>query len=159
MAASTATPTLHKCIEKEIRKTILASSKTPIQSCITDHGLSDRLSRASDAELERYDKLGQLGLYICFINTLFLEPVGERPVGHFKALHDRVLSRETLALVMQNADVDCTITNTNVLVEALQVFVGALFRKKDLTTVLFWFRGVFLPIITAADSAYVKWHR
>ncbi|KAJ7657417.1 hypothetical protein DFH06DRAFT_1298013 [Mycena polygramma] len=134
------------------------------KKCNTDRWviwLQTRLNSATDEVLERYQKLGELWLNASFLHTLFLEPVGRRPVGHFKAVYqaiqDAVLCRDTLFLVMKQADVDNDSKNSRVMTEALQIFFGALFRRTDFPTILNWFRDVFLPIIAAADSAYLSW--
>ncbi|KAJ7616803.1 hypothetical protein DFH06DRAFT_1364956 [Mycena polygramma] len=139
MPTATATPALHIFVQTAIRKA-MKTSTTPIDAFLAEHGLRNHLEAATDLVLERYDKLGQLALNMCFI------------------IQDGVLAGATLAHVMQHADVNIPTTNPRVLTEALQIFIGALFRKTDLDTVLSWFRPVFLPIIATANDAYATWH-
>ncbi|KAJ7657443.1 hypothetical protein DFH06DRAFT_1409773 [Mycena polygramma] len=148
-------PSLQKWIETRVQKSVI--STTPVKDLLARHDLRDHLSNASDVLLERYQKFGELWLNVCCVHTLFLEPVGQRPVGHFSAVRDAVICRDTLALVMKRADVDLKSINPRVMMEALHIFVGALFRRTDFPTLLNWFRDVFLPIIAAADSAYLTW--
>ncbi|KAJ6577861.1 Alpha/Beta hydrolase protein [Mycena capillaripes] len=122
---------------KEVKKAIHASvTVTPIENYLVKYDLRDRLRNATDATLERYLRSGEIWLRVSFMHTLFLEPTGKRPLGHFTAVETVVFSRETCSLLMKQADTLLDTTN-------------------GFEATLFWFRRVFLPVIAAADTAYI----
>jgi dsRNA-specific ribonuclease len=68
-----------------------------------------------------------------------------------------VLSRNTYTRVMERADSEFTSPNGRAMADALQIFVGAVFRHAGFGAVLSFFRAVFLPAITAPDTAYTTY--
>ncbi|KAJ7900898.1 hypothetical protein B0H13DRAFT_1883202 [Mycena leptocephala] len=145
-------PSLHTRIEDAVQKAI-GSSTTPTEHYIVKYGLRERLRNSLDTVVERYLNSGEIWLDVCFMHTLFLAPVAKRPLRHFNAVKMAVLSRNTCTRVMEQADSEFTSPNGRAMADALQIFVGAVFRHAGFGAVLSFFRAVFLPTIATANTA------
>ncbi|KAJ7183383.1 hypothetical protein C8R46DRAFT_1307867 [Mycena filopes] len=143
---------LHAHVKRAVAQSILPV--TPIQTVLDQCDMREGLASASEELLERYHRSGVVWLDVCFNHAMFLDPPGERPVGHFSIIHDSVLSPETVGAMMSRADMPVNGHNTTQ-VEAMAIFIAAVIEHEGPEFGLEWFMGLFMPVIRAADDAYM----
>ncbi|KAJ7747007.1 hypothetical protein B0H16DRAFT_1555954 [Mycena metata] len=155
---------LHEQLDEAVKEALPAVTR--IRTLLREYELDTHLENATDDALERYHKSGDLWLHTCFLHTLWQIRLGDRPVGHYNAIRDRVMCRAIFALVMERSDAEVPGASKKgegparigTQVEAVEIFVGVLFRFAGFAPVLFWYRQVFLASIVAADTVYLRFH-
>ncbi|KAJ7152842.1 hypothetical protein C8R46DRAFT_1228405 [Mycena filopes] len=153
-----ATTILHTTVQHTVQKAI--PTITPIQSLVDRYGIRAGLGSATDEVLERLHFSGVVWIDVCFNHCMFLAPPGERPLGHFSLIRETVLSPETLCTMMSRADAEikCDGRKTATQLEAMAIFLAALIEYGEPETGLEWFMGLFMPVIRAADKAYMEFY-
>ncbi|KAJ7701779.1 hypothetical protein B0H17DRAFT_1327423 [Mycena rosella] len=111
---------------------------------------------APDSVCEEYMLVGDHVLRNCFL-SLMLKRGLARPNGFFATVRDLVLSPEVYAVLVTKGGLQWCGPSARPAAEAFLIFVAALHTSfADYADVLNWFRAVFLPLLRAAEEAYLK---
>ncbi|KAJ7152850.1 hypothetical protein C8R46DRAFT_1228413 [Mycena filopes] len=152
-------PTLHNEIQTAV-VTALPKS-TPVKDISEEYKFDETLKAATKERVAEHHQAGGSLMRAAFRWALIKRVPGNRPSGHFNALRDKVLSRETrflLASRFDNQDAEDAIPNTLAALDALDIFFGMLCEFAGVERGFGWFEAPIGDSISAADRAFISFN-